>query len=626
MSFVRTLPTPQHDYSALRSSASAAGTPQATAVTRREPPPYGARKGFVPKKVEDFGDGGAFPEILIPQFPMNMGRPEDSGRGNKTLALTMDASGETNYSAVVKQGQNAKKYVHSSHSDIVPKPELMRGDNVRPDEEEVEATRKETLEALQKVVNSKIQAANPKTLPKQPGAATYINYTPSQQGEQYNSGAKQRIIKMQDMPIDPMEPPKFRHKKVPRAGGSPPVPIMHSPPRAVTVKDQQDWKIPPCISNWKNPKGYTIPLDKRLAADGRGLQEVQINDNFAKLSESLYIAEQKAREAVEMRSKIQREILAKEKEKKEAELRELAQRARLERAGVAPGGPAAGGLASRVDAEPAAAAHGSPRSGSGSDMEHDAPPRDMGRLRDMERRHDHRHRDDDDDGHRRDRYDGRVDDDNARPRHRESREEREERKKRDEIREERRRERERERRLEAKDAKGFKRSKLTRDRDRDISEKMALGQANVGKGGGETMYDARLFNQEGGTASGLAADDQYNLYDKPLFADRGSSLYKAGRRDRDADEDGEDVDTGRFKPDKGFKGADVSAGPRSKPVEFERQEEDPFGLGVLMDDVRGRKKGALDGIGSRGGMSAGGGGGGDGSSRRRMEFQSSDRR
>jgi SNW domain-containing protein 1 len=32
--------------------------------------------------------------------------------------------------------------------------------------------------------------------------------------------------------------------------------------------------IPPCISNWKNNKGFTIPLDKRLAADGRGLQDV----------------------------------------------------------------------------------------------------------------------------------------------------------------------------------------------------------------------------------------------------------------------------------------------------------------------------------------------------------------
>lgn len=65
-------------------------------------------------------------------------------------------------------------------------------------------------------------------------------------------------------------------------------------------------------------------------------------------------------------------------------------------------------------------------------------------------------------------------------RERESREEREERRRREEIREERRRERERERRLEARDAHGFKKSKLTRDRDRDISEKIALGMAKVG--------------------------------------------------------------------------------------------------------------------------------------------------
>lgn len=62
------------------------------------------------------------------------------------------------------------------------------------------------------------------------------------------------------------------------------------------------------------------------------------------------------------------------------------------------------------------------------------------------------------------------------------------------CREERRRERERERRLEAKDAHGHKKSKLTRDRERDISEKIALGQANV-RSQGEALYDQRLFNQ-----------------------------------------------------------------------------------------------------------------------------------
>ncbi len=44
-------------------------------------------------------------------------------------------------------------------------------------------------------------------------------------------------------------------------------------------------------------------------------------------------------------------------------------------------------------------------------------------------------------------------------------------------------------------SKNFKsRSKLQRDKDRDISEKIALGMPSAG-GSQETMYDQRLFNQ-----------------------------------------------------------------------------------------------------------------------------------
>jgi SNW domain-containing protein 1 len=110
------------------------------------------------------------------------------------------------------------------------------------------------------------------------------------------------------------------------------VPVLHSPPRKLTVKDMANWKIPPCVSNWKNAKGYTIPLDKRLAADGRALQEHVVNDNFAKVSEALYIAERKAREEIELRDRIRRQMLLKEKESKEDELRQLAMAARHERA------------------------------------------------------------------------------------------------------------------------------------------------------------------------------------------------------------------------------------------------------------------------------------------------------
>ncbi|CAL9155818.1 unnamed protein product, partial [Musa hybrid cultivar] len=38
--------------------------------------------------------------------------------------------------------------------------------------------------------------------------------------------------------------PQSSSTTVLRASGSPPVPVMHSPSRAVTMTDQQDWKIP----------------------------------------------------------------------------------------------------------------------------------------------------------------------------------------------------------------------------------------------------------------------------------------------------------------------------------------------------------------------------------------------
>lgn len=33
-------------------------------------PPYGQRKGWVPRTEPDFGDGGAFPEIIVAQYPL----------------------------------------------------------------------------------------------------------------------------------------------------------------------------------------------------------------------------------------------------------------------------------------------------------------------------------------------------------------------------------------------------------------------------------------------------------------------------------------------------------------------------------------------------------------------------
>ena len=75
-------------------------------------------------------------------------------------------------------------------------------------------TRKRTEAALGKIVDFKLQAAQPKTLAPQPGQASYIKYTPVQKGDAHNSGAQHRVIRMSEMPTDPLEPPRFRHKKV----------------------------------------------------------------------------------------------------------------------------------------------------------------------------------------------------------------------------------------------------------------------------------------------------------------------------------------------------------------------------------------------------------------------------
>lgn len=74
---------------------------------------------------------------------------------------------------------------------------------------------------------------------------------------------------------------------------------------------------------------------------------MHINDNFAKFSEALYVADRHAREEVRARSQMQQLLAQKEKAQKEENLRMLAQRAREERAGITPSvtGASEGGAA-----------------------------------------------------------------------------------------------------------------------------------------------------------------------------------------------------------------------------------------------------------------------------------------
>eukprot|EP00002_Diphylleia_rotans_P039411 TRINITY_DN912_c0_g1_i1.p1 TRINITY_DN912_c0_g1~~TRINITY_DN912_c0_g1_i1.p1 ORF type:complete len:569 (+),score=147.50 TRINITY_DN912_c0_g1_i1:93-1799(+) len=562
MSLTSLLPPPrQSDALNLTAQSTALTTAAPVSTPRNGPPPYGKRKDFIPRSLEDFGDGGAFPEIHVAQYPLHMGSKKHQ-QGQKALTANLDASGEVMISqAIAKANASSDKVIYSTLQDA--KSKVFSDDALaRPSEEEELETAERTRQALEKITQGKIQSAKPIQRIDQPSAPTYVRYTPQQQGGAFNSGAAQRMIRLVEAPKDPLEPPKFKHKKVPRGPPSPPAPVLHSPPRQLTAKDQQDWKIPPCISNWKNPKGYTIALDKRASSDGRGLVENQINDNFAKLSQAMYLAERAAREEIEYRTKIEKEKLRIEKERKEEELRELAAKARLSRSGA------------------------------------------LMREEESEKL---------------------------------SKEDLQQKEERDRIRDERMREREHERR---KEAKSSKKSRLARDDDRDVGEQIALGQVAPTLSG-ENMYDQRLFNQSAGMDSGFGAEDNYNIYDKPLFSgSSANTLYRPKKAEFDDDEEETDKgssllsDTGKFKPDRGFSGADAggSKGGRSKPIEFEKNTEevdDPFFLGQYMQDVKKGKESSersrtFGTMHAAAGSGSGAGSHDDSSSRRgRVEFERS---
>ena len=98
-------------------------------------PPYGRRKGWVPRNedvsyvrefgsrlnniyfshysselhlLQDFGDGGAFPEIQVAQYPLGMG-VKGKESTSAALAIQLDAEGKIKYDLIARQGHSKDK-------------------------------------------------------------------------------------------------------------------------------------------------------------------------------------------------------------------------------------------------------------------------------------------------------------------------------------------------------------------------------------------------------------------------------------------------------------------------------------------------------------------------------------
>ncbi|OXU29927.1 hypothetical protein TSAR_004390 [Trichomalopsis sarcophagae] len=281
----------------------------------------------------DFGDGGAFPEIHVAQHPLGMGEKGKETTSN-TIAIQLDAPGNVKYDLLARRGHSKNNIVYSKLTDLLPAEISSENDPSiqKRSKEEAEETTERTRRAVEKLIEGMLAAAMPVRRAEKQGPSQFIRYTPMQQVQSFNSGAKQRVIKMFVAQVDSLELPRFRtNKKIPRGPPSPPVSVLHSPARKASAKQQRECKVPPCISNWKSDKGHTVPLDKRIAVDGRGLLQLHINEGFARLNVALGIADRMAREAVEVRVQLEKRIAAKKQKKKEELLRELAEKARKER-------------------------------------------------------------------------------------------------------------------------------------------------------------------------------------------------------------------------------------------------------------------------------------------------------
>ena len=302
----------------------------------------------------------------------------------------------------------------------------------------------------------------------------YINYQFDSNNNNKNSNKNSHLIKLVALPVDPLSNLKYKHHKIPLSNTNEKnfVPVLHSAPAPLSLEEQKKWKIPPCVNMSNNPKGLVIPLDIRLANDGRNLREYKANKNFAKFADILAMTEKKVRKEIEERNKIAQSIQIAAAMKKEKELKEAAKQARMERKSYT----------------------NKNSTNNNSSMVYSLDTSDI--LNNKE--------------------EGNYLLKNKRERSKDKEEK--ERKERNELREIRKRDIEYERRLEL--------IKQYEKEGRDINDKILLGQNNMINN--NNVIDSRLYELEGGIENPFDYNEDCQVYDKPLFNGKNklSNIYK----------------------------------------------------------------------------------------------------
>lgn len=387
---------------------------------------------------------------------------------------------------------------------------IPRHELIRPSLLQKEKTAEFTKDKIEKIVDHKTflsQRALSRQVQTQ-ADISFVKYTSKDNPDDV------KLIKIQEVPEDPFAPPQFKSKRIPQGPGSPPRVVLRSPPRKLTAEDQKDWKIPPCISNWNNKKGYTIPLEMRLAADGRTKTLPTINENFSKFTSALYASEKAFRKELEEKEKIQQQLAFEDLKKAEDNLREKAQLAREKRNKLFQESNLSSKIGTNIDQQ-----------SQFSNEEED--------LDDAE-------------------------------------------KKRNEIRAMIRKENVRNIRMENM---GSKKRADIKEKERDISERIALGKDVNTKNSlasGDPGVDHRLLNADSGFDAGFNEEDQDNVYDRPLFKEQEKfNIYALNQNENKMDDDDgylENLISKRNAKGKGKNNIEKGNKIRFQPIQFEKAE------------------------------------------------------
>ena len=348
----------------------------------------------------------------------------------------------------------------------------------KPTEEETLENIYNTKKALEKLTNRRIktyQSFKTNSLSNESNKNNQLCYKYIDYRLDSNK-SKSHLIKLVALPVDPLSNLKYKHHKIPLSNTNEKnfVPVLQEPAQKLSYEEQKKWKIPPCVNMSNNPKGLVIPLDIRLANDGRNLREYQANQNFAKLADILALTEKNVRKEIEDRNKIAQSIQIAAAMKKEQELREAAKQARQERKL----NNNSSSLMLSLDSE--------------------------------------------DNKIKKDKSDKMTNDDISNylknKRKRSEEDEEKEKRERNELRAIRKKEIEYERRIEIQ--------KTYEKEGRDVNDKVLLGQNNIVNN--SNVIDSRLYDQEGGIENVFDYNEDCEVYDKPLFNGKNklSNIYK----------------------------------------------------------------------------------------------------